>query len=59
MTKCLLCNKEGQPSNGLSIIDFVCEEHHKLLKELENQNKRHHERAIRKICRAEARDKRS
>ena len=53
MTKCLLCDKEGKPSNGLTVLVYVCEEHYKTLKELENQNKKRYERTFRKIRRTE------
>lgn len=59
MTKCLLCEKEGLPTSGLTITEYVCKKHYEILKELEDKNKKHHERAIRKIRRAEISNKRS
>lgn len=59
MSKCLLCNKDGNKSNELRISASLCDEHYKTIKELEDNNKRHYERIARKIRRVKESNQRS
>jgi len=36
--KCLLCRKKGWMSQGLEVYEFLCEEHHELLRRAEEQS---------------------